>query len=81
MDVEQLLYDQVVRDGLLREPAVLRLGDRCVIGCWVPICERKEGNLICLSKSEGIQVVVESGSWEETSRLYAFFVEQKRLTP
>lgn len=51
-----------------KEPAILRLGDRCVIGEWTPLAEIDPNDLICATRSRGILVRGEGSTWEEAAR-------------
>ena len=49
------------------EPAVLRMGARCVIGRWVPLQELRQthGELILKSPRMGVEVLGWGETWEE----------------
>lgn len=46
----------------VKEPAVLKLGDRFIAGEWVSIGELK-GTVVCRGEKKAIQVICEGTSW------------------
>lgn len=49
-----------------KDPAVMRMGDRCIIGVWVSLQEQVENDdRILHSKDKGIRVIGEGLTWKE----------------
>jgi hypothetical protein len=73
---ETALYDLMVREGVVQEPAILTLGGRCIVGEWIPLMEERRG-LILVSRSEGIRVIAEADSWGEAFQAYLNWVKTR----
>lgn len=71
------IYDWLLEQGI-EEPAVLQLGDKCILGRWVSTAHtapskakadsRKAngyGRTMVLSGPKAIEVLAEASSWEE----------------
>lgn len=62
---ETEIYDWLLaHHPALKEPAVVRLGDRCVIGCWVALHVQERGQIL-KSRAEGVEVLGTGASWRE----------------
>jgi hypothetical protein len=75
------IYDWLLEKGV-GEPAVLKLGDRCVIGRWVStgllvgstnkVVSTKEdgyGRRIVSAGPKAIEVIVEASTWDDAWKL------------
>ena len=58
---EHELYDLAIAAGW-KDPVVVRMGERCVVGAWVALQEAGE-NVILRSKERAVQVRGEGATW------------------
>lgn len=67
------LYDWLLKMGV-REPAVLRLGERCIAGRWEVLSEQLPNGHICRTGRVGVHVIGEGDTWNS-----AHAMAEKRL--
>lgn len=61
------IYDALCK--LVKEPAVLKLGDRFIVGIWIPTAELDEtSNVILKGKPKAVQIYYEGTSWEDVKQ-------------
>lgn len=56
------IYDKLLAEGV-RDPACVKLGDRCFVGRWEQVSEQLSNGHICRVGKVAILVLGESDSW------------------
>lgn len=63
------IYDALHAKHAVKDPACVKLGDRCIVGRWEEISEELPNGHICRAGKVAIIVLGEASTWDEANAL------------
>lgn len=70
------IYDWLIASGI-REPAVMKLGARCIAGRWEDVSEQLPNGHICRVGRVGVHVLGEGDTWDAAHEAAALHLKRR----